>query len=302
VGLRRVPILDTVWQNEQRLLQYTLSDYELVTGVFRMKRIVLVLVALLMVSGSALAQDDDCSGNTIQRALNPYMPAGGFSLLDHSPDVLSEMLEDMIADLQAVKDGCDRIVADASVQETEPLDAFNVVATGAVNVRDCADTSCERLGTTEAGQVLKVVGQADDWYEIEWATGTAFIASWLTERGPDNYVDLYEPYLDVSTGCVLLLSTDRGDNDLDVIITGARLGNVWVDVYRPNEANPMRVDSQYDKTFIDTGDVYILQTYNWRTYWPNGVYQVEVSVGNASSITAFDIKASGSHQVWVMCD
>lgn len=190
-----------------------------------------------------------------------------------------------------------------TINPEDLVDLFNAVATSNANVRRCPSTDCEIVGQTTVGQIFPVTGEEDDWYQIKIDGEIAYIASWLTSRGPDTYVeDMYEGYFDENTGCILQLTSDRGDNNLAVIITGTGLQNAWVDITRPNEAAPLTVDSQYDKTFIDTGDLYVLQTYYWGTWWPNGTYQVDVSFDGNTSAIAFDIDNSGDHKVWVVCN
>lgn len=179
---------------------------------------------------------------------------------------------------------------------------FNVVVNGNVNVRDCGSTSCKVVGQATNGQVLVVVGQADEWYEVEWGSGSAFIAAWLTTRGPDSLVDLYEGYVDLQTGCIVVLRTRRGSADLSLAISGKKLDEVVVDVYRPGDSAPLRVNAQYDKTFIDTGEPYIHQSYYLTSWWPTGVYQIELTLAGKSSRIGFSIPESGDHTIFVMCD
>lgn len=179
---------------------------------------------------------------------------------------------------------------------------FNVVVNGNVNVRSCASTTCSIVGQATNGQVLPVLAEDGDWYEVQWESGTAFIASWLTTRGPDVYVDLTEGYLDPITGCSLFLRKNRGDTDLYLAISGERHSDVWVDVYRPNDTAPLDVAAQYDKTFIDTEEVYIQQTYYWGTWWPSGTYRVELTLDGKSSLIGFDFENGVEHLIYVYCD
>jgi hypothetical protein len=180
---------------------------------------------------------------------------------------------------------------------------FNVAATGSVNVRDCAGTECGIVGQTTNGQVLGVLATEGDWYQVQWEDGTAYIASWLTTRGPDVHVDLAsDPYEDPVTGCLLALNTSRGDSDFNVLLTGERQDEIWADVYRPGEGTAVTVDAQYDKTFIDTEEPYIHQVYGWGEYWPLGTYQVQITLGDASSMIAFDVATAGEQDLYVLCD
>ncbi len=180
--------------------------------------------------------------------------------------------------------------------------AFNVVTNSNANLRTCAATTCDVAGQVSSGQVLSVISQEDDWYQVTWEDGTAYIATWLTTRGPDVYVDLTESYEDPKTGCQAKLRLGRGDSIIDFAISGEKRKDVWVDIYRPNENTPVEVFAQYDKTFIDTDEPYIHQTYYWGTWWPTGTYQLELTLGDKSSMIAFDIAQSGGHVIYVSCD
>jgi len=195
-----------------------------------------------------------------------------------------------------------------TAEQTSPTTAdsktplFNVVVDGNVNVRDCGSTSCKVVGQATDGQVLVVVGQDNEWYEVEWGSDTAFIASWLTTRGPDVVVNLYEGYIDPETGCILMLNTRRGGSDLGLAISGKRRDEVLADVYRPGNNAPTRVDAQFDKTFIDTGQPYIHQSYYLTSWWPTGVYEIGLTLAGRSSRIGFNIPESGDHTIFVMCD
>ncbi len=186
------------------------------------------------------------------------------------------------------------------IDDRNPM--FNVVVNGNVNLRSCASTDCAVVGQAANGQTLPVLAQEGDWYEVKWESGTAFIASWLTSRGPDVHVDLTEGYYDVKTSCIVFLRKTRGDTDLSLALYGDRKDDVWVDVYRVNDTVPLEVFGQYDKTFIDTGDPYIHQTYYWGTWWPSGTYRLELELGGESSVIGFDFENGAEHTMYIECD
>jgi uncharacterized protein YraI len=179
---------------------------------------------------------------------------------------------------------------------------FNAVVSGNVNLRSCASTNCAIVGQALNGQVVPVVAQDGNWYEIKWENGTAFIASWLTTRGPDVHVDLTEGYFDRTTGCGLVLRKNRGDTDLYFAISGDRQDDVWVDLYRVNENKPLDVAGQYVKEFIDTKEIYIHQSYYWGTWWPSGVYRIELTLDGESSMIGFDFESGAEHIIYVHCE
>ncbi len=264
-------------------LSFSESDYEIVSCS--------TLVNLPCVQ----FQDEHASEGILRRA-NIYDDSSGvFYAITFNATSSAEM-----ARLQP-----DEVLASFELisSRTAPKTAlFNVIVNGNVNVRSCGSTECEILGQATNGQVLSVVDEVENWYEVEWGTGTAFIAAWLTTRGPDVMVDLYDGYLDWDTGCILALRTKRGDNDLNIAISGEKHSEVTVDIYRPNETTPVSVSAQYDKTFIDTGDVYIHQAYYWGTWWPTGVYQIELTLDGKSSMIGFEIPNAGDHWLYVSCD
>ncbi len=190
---------------------------------------------------------------------------------------------------------------DADIQ-TAATD-FKVTVNQNVNLRDCAGTSCGLVGKAQPGDIFEVVAEDGDWYEIKFERGTAFIAGWLTTRLPDEVIETDEPYAIAAAGCIVLPDSSRGnDMDINFIIAGERHDDVTVDLYRPNEENPLRVDRQLDKTFIDTGDVYILQVYRWNQWFPTGVYTIEVKLDGRSHKMAWNVAERAEYNVHVYCE
>ncbi len=186
---------------------------------------------------------------------------------------------------------------------SSPDDTFNVIVNGNVNVRSCASTDCEVVGQAVNGSVLTVLEEQDDWYEFEFEGESAYIASWLTERGPDVYIeDLSEVYVDERTGCTIIADVRRGDMEMQFIIFGDERNSVFVDLYRPNDDNALDVEAQLDKTFTDTGEPYIQQYYHWGLYWYVGVHEIEISYGGETSRIAWNASSQADYNLFVTCD
>jgi hypothetical protein len=181
-------------------------------------------------------------------------------------------------------------------------DTFNVTTTGNANLRSCAGTNCDLVGQIGAGQTLKVVGVEADWYEVEHEGGTAFIASFLVTRAPDNIIPTDEPYVDARTGCVIAFDIKRGDANMTLILAGDNRGDVVADLFRPNESVALKVEGQLDKTFIDTGDPYIHQYYRFNIGWPVGIYGLEITLNDETSKIAFEVEERADYNVFVLCD
>ncbi len=180
---------------------------------------------------------------------------------------------------------------------------FNVRTGSSVNLRDCANTTCSKVGVTADGDILDVVGEDGDWYEIKYGSGTAFIAGWLTERLPDAVIETGEAHFISGTNCTVVPDASRAsDMDINVIITGDRKGDVTVDITQPDHDNPMRVERQLDKTFIDTGDSYILQTYYWNTWWQTGLYKIDVEIDGQHYTLGWKVTSRDKINLYVQCE
>lgn len=185
-------------------------------------------------------------------------------------------------------------------------ETFEVVVNGNVNLRSCAGTQCSTVGTAQNGSLLTVLDteEASDgvWYQVETDNGsTAYIAGWLTTRGPDQIIATDEAYTDLATLCIVAFDIKRGDQSMSIILAGDGRSGVVVDLFKPNQTQPVRVNAQYDKTFIDTGDPYIHQTYGWGEYWPTGVYQLEISRNGETSRLAWELEQQGDYNIFVYC-
>ncbi len=100
---------------------------------------------------------------------------------------------------------------------------FTITVGEIVNLRECASTSCGRVGVARSGAILEVVGEAGDWYEIKYEDTTAFIASWLTTRMVDPPTGLLADFQFSS------LSPD-GDGHVLMIGSTQRTGTHWLRV------------------------------------------------------------------------
>lgn len=202
------------------------------------------------------------------------------------------------------------------VETEEPVDTlasserFNVVPTSNVNLRGCPATTCDLVGTATTSDVIEVLAiETDDqdreWYGFETEDGEiAYIAAWLTQRGPDirlTQSEIEDVYFDEKTNCAIALQLNRGRSDMAFAITGDAYYDVFVDLYRPSDTSPLNVQGQYPKTFIDTGEPYIHQTYY--ASFPAGVYKIEVTGANGEiSVIEFEYENVGDAVIFVMCE
>ncbi len=237
----------------------------------------------------------DASGHEL--TLQEFVGSEAISLFAHDSNALIA-LDSIFAD---PKSTCSE-ATQSSTNDTLPVDGqFTVVANGNANLRSCGNTDCGVVGATHQGDLLTVVGVNGDWYEVQYGNGTAFIASWLTTRGPDAIVQTDQPYADPRTGCVVVFTMKRGDMDITVILSGTHRNSVLADLYRPSESRPLPVAGQLDKTFIDTGEPYLDQYYSWNIGWTEGTYQLELSANGQTSRLAWELENRGDYYIYIDC-
>jgi len=184
-----------------------------------------------------------------------------------------------------------------------PVDEFNIVVKGNVNVRSCAGTKCSIVQNVKDGSIFTVVAVDGDWYEIKIGDGTAFVLSTLTTRGPDDVIKVDKPYLDVPTGCFVVFDMKRGDMDVNFILSGKKQSDILVDIYRPKEAHPLKVEAQLEKAFSDTNEPYIYQYYAYNVSWPSqGLYQLELTLDGTTRKLAWEFETRGTYNIFIQCD
>ena len=189
------------------------------------------------------------------------------------------------------------------VRRSDSATLFKITVKSSINLRDCGGTDCEQVGKAQPGEIYDVVAEDGDWFEIRFERGTAFIAGWLTSRLPDSVAETGEQLYIFSARCVVVPDLSRSSSmDINVILTGDRQNDVQVDIYRPENDKPLPVNRQLDKTFIDTGGSYILQTYHWNTWWPTGVYTVDVKLGSQFEKIAWNVTERADYNLFVSCD
>lgn len=189
----------------------------------------------------------------------------------------------------------------AEVSQAAPEGSFTVIVNGGANLRSCAGTNCSIVRQAAAGEALTVIATEDDWYQVDLGGETAYIANFLVTRGPDAVIDIDETYLDANTGCGIAFNVKRGSADMNIILSGENASEIVVDLFRPNESNALKVQAQLDKTFIDTGDPYILQYYSWNIGWPTGMYQIELTYGGKTSRLAWEMVERADYNIYFMC-
>lgn len=105
-------------------------------------------------------------------------------------------------------------------------------------------------------------------------------------------------------GCTVGKTMDRAaEMSVDVIIHGSKRHHVTVDVIPPGRGKELSVQTQYHKTFIDTGEPYIHQVYAWDTEWESGQYTITHRLsGKPAQREVVGLNGNGAHRVFVECN
>jgi hypothetical protein len=248
----------------------------------------------------------DAKGKPFARSqgleLDLYEYIGLFVLTSFVPDENASVTLTKDTLLSLADQACNAQSTSTSTSSQPSADSFNVIANSNGNIRSCAGTNCSVVRKVKFGELLTVIGEEGDWYQIEDENGPAYIATFLVTRGPDTVIDVDELFVDPRTECRVAFDIKRGDENLVFAIAGERQSDVTVDLYRPNNTIPLEVQAQLNKNFTDTGEPYIYQYYSWNTRWPLGTYQLEITLDGKTSLLAWEMKEAGDYTVFVLCD
>ena len=265
-----------------------------------MRKFFIALVALLLIVSTSFGQDWT-EGVDDETEYNCLLIQEIIEEFGDQPFVRNDAVEQSFAEFAS--ENAPDCLSSGVASQAEITAAFKVTVKSTINLRECAGTECEIVGKTQPGEIYDVLAEDYDWYEIRFERGTAFIAGWLTSRLPDAVVETDEALYVFAGSCVIVPDSSRStDMDINVIITGDRKNAVNVDLYRPDNDEPLPVYRQLDKTFIDTGGTYILQTYHWNVWWPTGLYTIDVLLDGDIEKIAWNVTERADYNVFVSCD
>lgn len=110
-----------------------------------------------------------------------------------------------------------------------------------------------------------------------------------------------ETHIEREMGCALVFDISRGTQDLQFIISGEAKDEALVDIVVPGEETPEDVLRQLDKTFLDTGDLYVQQIYA-RNNWPLGIYLIRLERDDVVKTFSFEMDVRGDYSIYVYCE
>ncbi len=110
------------------------------------------------------------------------------------------------------------------------MESYDITVTTTVNLRQCAATTCGRVGQAQPGDIFTVIGADGDWYEIAYNGGSAFIAGWLA-------VQYYEAPSGLLVDFQFTAIAVPGDPSALKYGTTARTGTDWLVAQRDDDAS-----------------------------------------------------------------
>jgi hypothetical protein len=236
----------------------------------------------------------NAAGDTI--SINDYISNSVVSLFSQDANTNINM-NDIFA---AANAACSPADANSTIQ-LGGVTTFSVIVSGNANLYTCADTSCDIVQAVTEGTPLTVVDVEGDWYQVQLADRTAYVASWFTTLGTDHVIQIDEPYLDENTGCTVAFNVQDGNMNIRIVIAGENRNMVFVDLYRPTEMQPLMIAGLLDKNFSDTGDPYIDQYYRDNVTWTDGMYLLEISLHNRTTKLGWELGTRGKYNILVHC-
>jgi hypothetical protein len=114
-------------------------------------------------------------------------------------------------------------------------------------------------------------------------------------------IDTSETHFEQDMGCALVFDIARGSADLQFLLTGEFRDEIFVDVYLPDETEPLDVLSQNVREFIDSDELYIQQYYSGSD-WPLGTYRILLEYGGETKNLAFEMEREGKYNIYVYCE
>jgi hypothetical protein len=162
---------------------------------------------------------------------------------------------------------------------------------------ECATDALAAIRTLTASTTLDAV---DALRQIRAAADTALETC---NPLPDDVVmiDTSETHFEREMGCALVFDVARGSANLQFLITGEFRDDIFVDVFLPDETEPLDVLGQNDKQFIDSEDLYIQQYYS-SIDWPLGTYRLLLEYGDETRNLAFEMEREGEYNIYVYCE
>ncbi len=113
---------------------------------------------------------------------------------------------------------------------------------------------------------------------------------------------LGDSHRDEQTGCLVRLSPESPDEDLNLLLSGERREAVVARVYRPGERASLPYTSQLNRSLGDEDEPVIQQYYRADQDWPAGLYRLELELDGRVSAFIWHMEAPEDQFVVILCE
>lgn len=218
---------------------------------------------------------------------------GTTSLADEcTPDTLSAEIKNLAGDIASAStyEDINTFATSIELLILEFRSTCNPTPIITTEVEPVATAEVEPVATAEAEPVVTAEVEPVTTPEVDFIFEV------------DDTIDIYEGYTSRAQTCFILADVSRSSTDsLSIILSGERQDDVIVDIFRPESIEHEPVQSQRVNTFVDTGNVYILQTYSSRA-WALGTYRLRIELGLITRTFDFELTQQGDTDIFVHCD
>ena len=166
---------------------------------------------------------------------------------------------------------------------------------------ECADSSCESLGSISRGSALPVIGLREDWFEVAQGEVTGFVAETQVMPGPLALLQVDENHVMQYADCILSPQHSVANRRfIAVIKAGLAYEEIEVALYQPMSDTALTVLEERDREFSGSGNPYILQLYAPVIFSP-GIYIIELTWNELTFRFGFDAREDDMYHIHVYC-
>lgn len=216
-------------------------------------------------------------------------------------DVVREIVASY-GDLEFRRDGDRRHTVIVFYQEDAPdCVPRYVIAKNDTEVLECAESSCESLGSVSRGSALPVIGLRKDWYEVALGEETGFIAEAMVMPGPLALLHVDEKHVMQYADCVFAPQQRPAKRRFIAIIkAGLAYQEMEVSLYPPLSDTALTILEERDREFSGSGNPYILQLYPPVDFSP-GIYIIELTLNELTFRFGFDASEDDLYHIHIYC-
>ncbi len=169
------------------------------------------------------------------------------------------------------------------------------------DILECADRSCESLGSISRGSALPVIGLRENWYEVTQGEVTGYVAEADVVPGPLALLQVDENHVMQYADCILSPQRTAAKRRFIAIIkAGLAYQEIEVALYQPMSDTALTILEERDRKFSGSDNPYILQLYAPVIFSP-GIYIIELTWNELTFRFGFNAKEDDMYHIHVYC-